>query len=295
MTELLSDIKFQNGFDLLTTSTNNGRELSGYLNYGGQALAKANWQLSQWWTPFDFINARLTNPEDGAFVYSNESRKLTVNQNEGSIILDLNSKVEYQEKFGRNRTGNENWSHMLIEQSLSNPKYLKDLNSLYARMEFELINCTDLSIGQELPCAQISWYFTITNVKNGNPAYESGDNDFFWFGLPLFDSRFDYIEEYQHVDSGFVGATNKLIYKVGSRSMFNSKIIPGKKFEISINILPLLKKAYQYGKSHGALQDSSFEDLCINYMNLGWEMPGSMSAAIKIKNLQLLAEEKVND
>lgn len=289
MKELLSDTKFSNGFNLLSTSTNNGRKLAGVLDYNKSTKETPCWEIAQWWTPFDFINAKYSSPDFKIHDYVNESRELIVNENESSLTMKLNSNIEYQRKFGRNRTGNENWSHFLIEQSLNEPQRLGNLTKLVVSIDFIIEKCDDLSPGQELPCGQISWYFTVTDVKNHDPHYESGDNDFYWFGLPFFDSRFEVVEKYQHVDSGFVGATNKLIYKISSSDVFKGKVIFGESKHVEIDILPLLREAYDYGVKHGAMPGTVFDQLYINYMNLGWEIPGSMDCSSTFKNLSIKA------
>jgi hypothetical protein len=296
--ELLNDTSFEEGFDLLTTSTNNGRALSGVLNYGGEAKGDSrSWQLSQWWTHNDFINSEFTKLDTGKYEYKNDSRTLTVDQANNSVTLDLNSYVEYMTLLGHSRTGSEQWSHMLIEQSFKNPAKLSDLSHLYVYLEFTLNIDENLDPNQAIPCSQISWYFTVTDVKNGDPTYESGkgegkDNDFFWFGLPLYDSRYDFVGDYAHVDKGFTGATNKLIYTYGSKNFLPEKVKIGKQYSVFLDILPIIKDAYIYGLQNGAMENSNWTDLFVNYMNLGWELPGSYHSSITIKNLSIKAVEK---
>lgn len=296
--ELLNDTSFEEGFDLLTTSTNNGRALSGVLNYGGEAKGDSrSWQLSQWWTHNDFINSDFTKLDKGKYQYTNDSRTLTVDTKEKSATLDLNSYVEYMALLGHSRTGSEQWSHMLLEQSFKDPAQLCKLEHLYVHLEFILNHDENMDPGQPIPCSQISWYFTVTDVKNGDPTYESGkgegtDNDFFWFGLPLYDSRYDFVGDYKHVDAGFTGATNKLIYTYGSKNFLKEKVQIGKKYVVDMDILPIIKEAYIYGLQNGAMQDSTWDSIYVNYMNLGWELPGSYHSSITLKNLSIKAEYK---
>lgn len=295
MKELLSDTSFKKGFDLLTNDTTNGRALSGVLNYNGEAEGESpDWLMAQWWTPdaYNFINSTFTKTGEGQYDYINESRHLVVDTNKKSITLAQNSYVEYMTKLGHSRTGNENWSHFLIEQNFKEPSKLTGLKHLWAHLEFTLNKSVDMDPGQAVPCAQITWYFTITDVRNGDSAYESGSNDFFWFGLPLYDSRYDFTSDYHHVDSGFVGATNKLIYTIGSKNVLPEPIKIGKKYVIDIDMLPFIKEAFIYGYNNGAMANSDWKDLVINYMNLGWELPGSFDVSITLENLSVVAETK---
>lgn len=292
--EILRDTKFETGFDLMTPDTNNGRTLSKVIDYNGKAKkveGKRPWQMAQWWTPFDFKDA-LYSFDKSKHIYQNQSRRLEVNTTSGELTMELNSKEEYFHKLGHSRKGDENWSHFLIEQDIENAPRLIDLDHVFVNLEFSINQSLDLDVGQAVPCAQITWYFTIADVKNGDSSYQSGNNDYFWFGLPLFDSRFDFVEPYKHVDSGFVGATNKLIYSTGSKILLNEKIQLGKIYTVSLDILPLIKQAYLYGYSNGAMAKSKWADLVLNYMNLGWELPGSFLASTTIKNISIKIQRK---
>ena len=163
---------------------------------------------------------------------------------------------------------------------------------------FVINKANNMDKNQAIPCAQLLWYFTITDQKNGDTSYESGKwdggtpNQFMQFGLPIYDSRYDFIEAYQHADSGFVGATNTIIYNISNREYFNEKLIIGKKYSICVDILPYLKKAYLYGAENGAMDNCEWADLVINYMNFGWELPGSFDTSVTVSKLSVKYEEK---
>ena len=290
---LLEDTSFESGFNLLTTSTENGRALSGVLDYDGEAKGdKPNWQMAQWWTHNDFINSAFTKLGDGRYKYENDSRSVVVNQKEKRLTMNLDSSVEYAARYGRTRKSDENWSHFLIEQSFKSPQKLAELKHLFVSIDFSIDKSIDKDIGQEVPCSQVTWYFTITDIKNGDPTYESGGNDFFWFGLPLYDSRFDFVSSYKNVDSGFVGATNKLIYSLDSNNYIKEKIRIGKIYHVELDILPYIKEAYAYGIANGAMSNTYYDQLYINYMNLGWELPGAFDVGLTIQNLKVFGEKK---
>ena len=296
MRELITDRNFETGFDLMTTSTENGRTVSRTLDYGGEAKKTETrpWKMAQWWTPFDFANAPMQKTDAGSYIYENESRVLEVNPKKGSIMLQLNSYKEYMEKFGHSRVGTENWSHFLIEQDFVDAPKLTDLKHVYVHLKFRIFPNNDLDPDQAIPCSQITWYFTVTDVRNGDTGYQSGnnDNDFFWFGLPIFDSRYPVLSPYQHVDSGFVGATNRLIYSLGSDTYFDTPVQVGEERILELDILPYIKQAYLYGFDHGAMQNSSWDRLVLNYMNLGWELPGSFESGITISELSVRIERR---
>ncbi len=290
MKEILTDTSFKTGFDLMTTSTNNGRVFASYLDYNGEAEGKETsphpWQMAQWWTPFDFKDAVYTKSGERIHEYRNESRHVKVDTNNGELTLDLNSNLEYQKLFGHSRNGDENWSHILIEQNIKDCPKLTDLESFYVELEFCISKCENLDPEQKIPAAQLLWYFTITDPKNGNTDYESEvdgvRNQFMWFGIPLYDSRYDFVEQYAHADTGFVGATNTVIYSISNRNYFSEKLEIGKRYKIRFDALPFIREAYLYGVGNGAMENVSYTDLVLNYMNFGWELPGSYDASATI-------------
>ncbi len=296
MKEIMSDTSFEYGFDLLTTDTRNGRALSGVLNYGGNAKPHESprpWMMSQWWGSQDGINSPYQQGEHGEHIYQNNARKVIVDSKNKTITLELNSYNDYMELYGRTRNENENWSHLLLEQNFKTLPKLNELEKLVVHLEFVLNKDIDMDVGQKVPCSQVTWYFTVTDVKNGNSDYESdketNPNDFFWFGLPLYDSRYDFTNGFQHVDSGFVGATNKLIYSLSNKNFLSEPIKTGKKYTVDFDMLPFIKEAYIYGLKNGAMQNSKWEDLVVNYMNIGWETPGSFDSSATFSNFSLKA------
>ena len=293
MKEILTDTSFQTGFDLMSTSTNNGRAFVSYMDYEGEAKEKEAsphpWQMAQWWTPYDFKDARCDKLDEGVYEYKNESRRVKVDTNTGELTLDLNSNLEYQKLFGHSRNGDENWSHILIEQNIKDCPKLFDLEHVYVELEFCINKCENLDPDQKVPAAQLLWYFTITDPKNGDTDYESEvdgvTNQFMWFGIPLYDSRYDFVEQYAHADAGFVGATNTVIYSISSRNYMSEKLVIGKTYKIYFDALPFIQEAYLYGFKNGAMENVEYTDLVLNYMNFGWELPGSYDASATIKKI----------
>lgn len=300
MKEILSDTSFKEGFDLMMASTETRRAYASYLNYGGKAInqdkSKHAWQMAQWWTPYDFKDASFKEDASGVYEYSNESRSVKVDTNKGELTLSLNSNVEYQKLLGHSRTGSESWSHLLIEQDIQDPPKIKELSHVYVSLDFSIDKVNNLDENQAIPAAQFLWYLTITNPENGNTAYESEvngkRNQFMWFGIPIFDSRYDFVSDYVHADAGFVGATNTIIYTITSRNYLDEKIQYGKKYHIEFDALPYIRRAYVYGLQEGIYSEDNYEKMIINYMNLGWELPGSFDASATISGISIKIEKK---
>lgn len=291
---LISDANFSNGFRLLEPRDDGKRVEAKILNYDGAATGDYKWEMSQWASPFNFKDANYSVTDKDTYLYKNVNRSVEVDTKNNAITLNLDSYAEYMERYGQSRTGSENWSHLLLEQNFENPANISLIKYAVAHLEFIINKSENKDLSQPIPCAQLTWYFTITDVRNGDSRYQSGndDNDYMWFGLSIYDSRYPYLSESSHVDAGFNGATNRLIYGMDSRNYLPENLEIGKEYVIDIDILPFIKRAYLFGIQNGALENSNLSDLVINYMNIGWELPGSYDVSLTLKNMSVYTEEK---
>ncbi len=284
--ELLDDTSFKNGFGLKGVSTTMGGKVFRHLTTDNLDVSY-NWNMAQWWTKYDFQYANY-NVVDGVHVYSNESRTVKVDTANKSLYMQLAASKEYD----RPRKNGENWPHILIEQTSSNIQRVANASKVIVSIDFTIISCEmKMSSSEYSPndhAAQFLWYFTLTNLlPDGYVDTDLGKHgDYFWFGIPLFDSRYpNGVDEYKHVDSGFVGATNKLIYSLSNKTYLNNPIEFGKEYHIEIDILPYLKEAFIYGVTNGALSNCQWGNMYLGYMNLGWELPGTFDVESEIKNI----------
>lgn len=293
--EILADSNFEQGFNLLGVSTaDDGRTVQKILDYEGDAIDSEStpWYMAQWWTPYNVVNA-VFSERDGMYFYETPSRKIAVKpDNSGYLYFELLGSVEYDS--GTRVTASQNWPHLLIEQTFTNKQPLMNLKELNIHLEVSVEMCEDKNgevYNPNLHAAQLLWYFTLSNDLSGieNTEGLGVDKDFLWFGVPIFDNRYDFIKSSARVDEGFTGGTNKLIYTMGSSMYFNESLKYGKTYTIDIDILPFLKEAYIYAVNNGALVDSNYENMFLNYMNFGWELPGAFDVASKIQNMSVVA------
>lgn len=296
--ELISDPSFSTGFNVLGYSpVEDGRQIKMKIDYNGTAKPseKPLWYMAQWWTPYNLVDSSY-HYEDGKHIYQTKSRTIEANPNDGGYLrFELLGSEEY---FGGVRTSsNQPWAHLLIEQTFTTSVKVSELKALNVHLEFTVEKCVDKNGNQYNPsmhAAQYLWYFTLQNRISDQESFEeAGKNgDFLWFGVPLFDSRFDFINQSAHIDSGAAGTTNKLIYSISSKNYFDEKIIMGKTYTIDIDILPYLKEAFIYAINNNALVNCQFTNMEVGYMNFGWELPGSFDVASTIRNMSALAVYK---
>lgn len=285
--QLFDDANFRTGLLLKSTSTTDAHVVKD-LDYEGEAEPRDRtiWQMAQWWTPFDFQYAPYSY-SDGYHIYQNESRTLKVNTEKGELGMQLNSWLEYQERFGGSRTSSgQTWSHFLIEQNFSQSVLLSELSSLRLSFDFQIKDVTLFDqehYNPSMHAAQFIMYFTIRNLDFDN---------FFWFGVPLFDNRGNEGKPSYNIDQGFEGATNSLIYRMGQNDFLPNGVEVGKKYTVDVDLIPFLQDALITGSTATAnppLAGWDWNRCYIDYMNAGWELPGSFNIESTLSRLSLLA------
>ena len=301
---LLSDSSFKNGFGLFSPETTTAHVEDRLIDYNGEAETdfynpeadhSYYWTMCQWWTPYNFVNATYSKNGD-THIYENESRRLEVNPGEGSLHMELNADMEYEEKFGGPRDPAASWSHFLIQQNFPSElvKSPSTFEDLYVEMDVTIEESTYLGEGQPLgaECAQLLFYFCLFNrvPADSNPEEVGVNGTGMWFGVPIYDSRYDYVDRYIGGDTGFVGSTNRMIYSIPSQSyMGRGPVEMNHTYKIRIDVLDLLKEAFIYGVKNDYLPNCLWNNLYLTYMNFGWELPGQYKVSSTLSNLDIHA------
>ena len=301
---LLSDSSFKNGFGLFSPETTTAHVEDRLIDYNGEAETdfynpeadhSYYWTMCQWWTPYNFVNATYSKNGE-THIYENESRRLEVNPGEGSLHMELNADMEYEEKFGGPRDPAASWSHFLIQQNFPSElvKSPSTFEDLYVEMDVTIEESTYLGEGQPLgaECAQLLFYFCPFNrvPADSNPEEVGVNGTGMWFGVPIYDSRYDYVDRYIGGDTGFVGSTNRMIYSIPSQSyMGRGPVEMNRTYKIRIDVLDLLKEAFIYGVKNDYLPNCLWNNLYLTYMNFGWELPGQYKVSSTLSNLDIHA------
>ena len=288
--EILSDPMFKTGFHCMGVSpVIDKRQIECYLDYSKKAEASKRkiWHMAQWWTPYQLKDASYSYLGNMHF-YQTPSRTIGVNYLEGKLFMALNGLKEYRNKP---RTSMDiPWPHLLIEQDFERSYDIFTIESLTVNLNFNIHKVVDENkdlYNPNLHAAQLLWYFVITDVSDNFGEYQGYENseNFFWFGVPLYDSRKAYIEESKNVDLGGIGTTGRLIYSMDSRLYLPENISFNKEYSINIDILPDVLKAYNYAIENGYLKKHPNSNFQIGYMNFGWELPGAFDVSSTIWNM----------
>jgi len=282
--EFFRDIGFKLGF--IVTSPING---SGIKNIGTLRITEGTtpiWTLAQWGSNYNIMDNADNLPVSVAgahsfhskFINGRPAKRATV-YDSGAIKLELNASLEYDKP----REPDDPWPHLLISQDYNSnsPRlsYAKDIRMI---MDFTLDSFTDHmgdAANDNIHAAQFVWYVTLQNRNKQSPGY----GEYLWFGLNLFDNRY----EYPHFYAAHDGGTSAMIYQPDGKDYLPHPVKVGEPVHIDFCLSDHAKKAFELGQERGYMLNSKWEDLYIGGMNTGFEIPGTYDIAVTIRNISI--------
>ncbi len=286
--EVFSDPGFDHGFRLSTLHASHIIvdtllfDADPVKHGGGIIVNEPSWKLAQWWSKHSLEGVKPFKMAPNVSGYVIPGKKVVRYPN-GELYLEVAGSQEYE----RPRRHNEPWPHLLIEQKFTPGMSLASVRGLRFHVEVKLDfiqdHMTHDEYDPELHAAKVSAFFA---VKNQNEASASW-GDYIWFGIPIYDSRYDIFPGYQAQDAGKATATNKFIYTLDGRKVWERPVHDGQWHSLDIDLLPHMRTAVQTAASRGYLRDAAFSDLHVESFNLGWEVTGTYDAAMRLKQLHL--------
>ena len=292
---LFTDTMFENGFSVSSTDEGNGNAV-GTLNYDGKATDTPVWKIGQW----NCINNDLMNATysfvDNKHEYhvGTEGNRIAVDTKTGTLTLELNSSTEY----GKNgiasnpRRQNEPWPALLCEYSLSESQILKvaDKEEIHMVVDYKVTKIEDKipmgRINPNLHAAQFQWFITIQNRNKLSEDF----GHYIWFGFDFHDTRYDYTPAYFAQDGGKENNTGSFIYMSEMEPLMSDlgKAEVNKKFEVDIDVLPIMHDAFALAQERNYLTKTNWEDLYIGASNIGWETPGTYDVVVDIYQFDII-------
>ncbi len=289
----LYDPTFENGFTVSAYASNLAQVYLGEIHYdqteaqydaaGG---AQPSWVMAQWGCENNIApSAIAAKGQDGYWQYKTDTLQFDVNTETGALRMGVDAGEEYESP----RVDGQEWPHLLIEQGnlASHTPYLSEMDSLVLTIDYTLEKSENLmgdSYNSGLHAAQFQWYVTVQNMNPASPDY----GDMIWFGLQMYDNRHEYTPSSLAVDGGKDDASGKAIYVVGATLYLPDATKVGVKNGFSYDILPQLQIALRKSQNFDGVevfQNTSFSDLKITSMNLGWELPGTFDAAVSVEKV----------
>ncbi len=153
--ELLRNLDFSDGFELHHVEKRVTNRPVAIFNLKNTAKAYPAWQLAQWCCKHNLADATERVTQNGAYVIGDASKCVTVDVEQGTISLELNTSEEYTVS----RVEGEGWPHILIEQIFE--KKVSVMNAKKIELEIELsidkVTCRQKEPVEHYHTAQLSW------------------------------------------------------------------------------------------------------------------------------------------
>lgn len=293
--ELIPDLYFERGIKIHSQKDHSNGDkittLGTHSFYGGEAKAP-RWGLCQWDSGPSLTGESVG--KDATEITDNYSKTFRYDPETNVMTFRLNTEAYYK---GKPSVQGDYWPHLLIEQ----PEFLigskADEQKKYYSCGADAIICSfdikldDYSIteieGDWVRAAQFLMYFYAKNSKT---------NDFCWFGLQLFDNRWELSDNYCAYDGGKADASGAMIFSIGSKYIYEAgKTLykdgkpnaGGDWIHVSIDIKPFLEEMFRLGNNDNYFKSKSLDELVLNGMNLGWETIGTFDHTMSVRNLSL--------
>ncbi len=280
MAQILSDIKFENGFELYHVDKLVTDRPVAVFNLKNTAKAYPDWKLAQWCSKYNLANGSETVDQSANYRIADRSKEVTLDTRTGRISLSLTASNEYTAP----RREGEGWPHLLIEQEFKTKPKILGGGAIDLTMEFCIDRMTDRHSGdrQELHTAQFSWIFALSDQSGG-----AGHGDFVWFGCPIYDARYAMPGAFAAQDGGKQENTGKFIYFIDSKNYLSSPVETGKRYGFTLNAAPYMAEALETAKRRGFIRNSRPEDFVLHNTNIGWEVTGTFDAALTLLKISV--------
>ncbi|GHV01296.1 hypothetical protein FACS1894211_10730 [Clostridia bacterium] len=263
--------------------------------------------------PFDY---RYTVLSAEQYLYENRSKFLMVDTKTGEYTLDLKTSECYKTP----RKDGEEWPHWIIEKHFGRDgtppveTKVSASKSLRVKMDVRLDAFksnyadypTDAERNAENPVrhsAMSVFYLYISNYEPRTGSF----TDMLWFGLPVFDNRYTFTTAQSFPDVGSKGsATEKWIYNIATTEFFDlnnnlydadGKMILDQWKSIDVELIPHIKMALAEAQRNGYMKNAKWENLYVNGMYNGFEVPGSYDIRMSYKNMDVLSavDDELNE
>lgn len=291
--ELFADTAFARGFTLTGASHPGPQaELGVWRPQGVPEGQPPAWRLAQWGTKSLLEPGMFSESPEGLWAAENPAKRVTslYEAGEKKVHLEVLGSVEYA---GHARVAGEAWPHLLAEQRFETPLRLETLNQLNFKITMRVPYCRaapgmEKTIEPGLHTAQVSAFWTVHNLSEGNPDYR----DMIWFGIPFFDARYEAPPPYYALDAGKEDASGKFICMLDGKRFWKGRTGDGQWRNLDVDLMSLLREALAITQQHGFLKNSRMEDLALTSFNMGWEIPGPYDAAFEFYGLSMRGESK---
>lgn len=285
---LLDDTQFERGF--IVWSPKPGRHVKEGIVRPNDSAAEPVWGLAQWHSRFTLAEAKREQLPGGLVRFSDGAKAVTFFPHGGDadVSLALTGNTEYD---GRAPQPGDPWPHLLAERKLLGHPAVTELGSLRMAVRYRLVRADvhrPHGFDARRHTAQFVFYITVQNRNR----LSAGFGDYFWFGVPMYDTRYRLPRAHKAVDRGSdrKPATGKFIFNPSGERYTTQSVHDGDWAAIEKDLLPLIREGLETAWQRGYLQDSrKMADYRLIAMNTGWEVTGPLDVEMQIAGLRLEA------
>lgn len=276
--EVLSDLKFAQGF-ILTGATH---QAPVRIETFGQKDVTPLWRMPQWNSKGLLDRVQVN---DETVRLTDDYKSVTLDRKTGAINLTLSTLKEYP---APRTSSSQPWVHLLLEQSpFSKPIRVADAAAIWVEVEFELTENASHGVNDpSLHAAQLLWFLYMKNTNEQSKGFR----DFLWFGISMFDSRYDFVPDFAMQD--FAMPHGSFIYSLGSKRFFDKPVVLGERRTIRHDILNDIREAIETAHKHGFITHTTLGDVVLDGMNIGWEVPGTYDVGATLHKMSVKVVEK---
>lgn len=278
--ELLGDPGFSRGFTVNSPVSGKHTPVGTICPVAG--LGTPVWGLAQWACRNSLTSAVIRTQPDGWTVFADPGKSvafLPLPVQGYRISFSMKGSVEYG---GKSRQPFAPWIHLLAEQQIATKPKLGELEDLRFRIRFRLTKADPILPKEKQPPWHAAQFLCFLVVGDGNPA-SPGRNDYFWLGVPLYDSRYQHPRKHAALDK----ASGKFIYTPPGEIFTSVSAQGGDWLAVDHNLLPVIREGIAAARASGFLSRSRDEDLQVRALNLGWEVPGLLDVSAEFEGLSL--------
>jgi hypothetical protein len=293
--DLIADASFREGFYVMKRD---GKEQ--VLRWDNAATADKRqtpiWHTGQYDSKSCFADLAFCKFRNNGLTYHDDFQTLIVHPDgiDADIILGVNAMKEYG---GVWRRPGDPWPHLYLQQDLVHARNgaampaISKLDRLNLAISVKLLydhQHKGPEFNPSLHAAQFQLFLTVQNFNPKSPGF----NDYYWFGVSLYDSRLDVTKLFAMQDKSQARkkGTEKFIYDVGIAPFTTDVVASGKWIPVRGDVLPHIKAGLKECWNRGFLRDSKDPaDYRISGIFFGWEIPGLNDAAMAVKKLSLVA------
>jgi len=251
----------------------------GTLNYGGRAKEGRSWFLIQRGTKFSLLDpdVKFSSPGEGIYRYTDESKMVLINTNDGSFELALDGRVEWPDRV----RGEDDWCTpgLVMNAYPQETVWVKDLESLNFSFDFVIdyvSNWHTVMNFNHTHCALFDCYFWVQDSKS---------NSWFYVGVLMSSwSTEKYDPEFISVDAD---TGNTFVYIPAALDIHGLRIDPETHYDLDLDMIDFIRIAFDKAQERGHLKGVNFDDLYLTGSGLGWEISSRFNCKATVNDFNI--------